>query len=459
MTNIRNLVTAMDYHKDRTVRPFIMITLNNWKDFDDFVYLSLQASSLNYCAYLVIFSKNVDKDLMDVCENPKANYFHLTFNVKMLIYCEKKNNHKVNEWYALRDNETIVAEYATWSHDFKLLTSNGMPLFARRNSSKGLHFKVATVGTDAVQDHFKDILAIVAKIGDFRMDFSFEKSCGAYTWTGIMKKLANNDVDVGLGGFGVTDRRMKIIDFSMPFDVSPAYYYVREPSNRNLQWSTYYEPFERRSGCFLIFLIASTMVFVASTMLYYDKKLRKTVPHRGNAFIVFSGCFTDVMAIICKMPLINFTNISSIRIAYVSLHVLMFVISSAYSAILMSRITIFKPNLPFSSIDEFLADGTHKLSTVKDSSYFEEFTTSTNPKVQVLRNVMLSEDELPTNPSDAVKQICSGKRVVLYLDDYTVRREVSKYDCKLVGFERGNRINVAFAFPKHSPYVKLFNHG
>ncbi|OXU29698.1 hypothetical protein TSAR_006446 [Trichomalopsis sarcophagae] len=49
-------------------------------------------------------------------------------------------------------------------------------------------------------------------------------------------------------------------------------------------------------------------------------------------------------------------------------------------------------------------------------------------------------------------KVCSGEKIVLFMDEYSVRSNISNPSCELVAFDRGQLINMGFTFVKHSPY-------
>ena len=69
----------------------------------------------------------------------------------------------------------------------------------------------------------------------------------------------------------------------------------------------------------------------------------------------------------------DFSGLSSLRIAYFSLYILSFMLSSVYSAIVITFLKNVKPDLPFYSLDEFIEDGSYKITIIKDSNFAEAY--------------------------------------------------------------------------------------
>lgn len=71
---------------------------------------------------------------------------------------------------------------------------------------------------------------------------------------------------------------------------------------------------------------------------------------------------------------IEFPTRTSLRIAYFSMFISALVISAAYSAALISFLTVSTDNMPFNNLDEFIEDGTYKFLVLKDSADYDLFS-------------------------------------------------------------------------------------
>lgn len=72
----------------------------------------------------------------------------------------------------------------------------------------------------------------------------------------------------------------------------------------------------------------------------------------------------------------EFSDKSSLRIAYFSLFLLVTVLSAAYSAALISFLTTGSHILPFDSLESFVQDGTYQLSVFRGTAYYDKFAVS-----------------------------------------------------------------------------------
>jgi len=64
------------------------------------------------------------------------------------------------------------------------------------------------------------------------------------------------------------------------------------------------------------------------------------------------------------------------RIAFLSIYASAFIISSAYSASLISYLTLTTASLPFSTLEDYVEDGSYKLIVMKYSAEYDTLDVS-----------------------------------------------------------------------------------
>ncbi|XP_008207058.1 uncharacterized protein LOC103316206 [Nasonia vitripennis] len=110
------------------------------------------------------------------------------------------------------------------------------------------------------------------------------------------------------------------------------------------------------------------------------------------------------------------------------------------------------------TINEFIKDGTYRIAVMKDTSFVDIFKHGNSSLMKKLQSFMLTNEELPQYVATTVEMVCSGGKIVLFMDEYSVRSNISNPSCELEAFDRGQLINMGFTFVKHSPYVGFFNY-
>lgn len=89
---------------------------------------------------------------------------------------------------------------------------------------------------------------------------------------------------------------------------------------------------------------------------------------------VFSG--RSIMYITCFCGITVFSNKLSMRLAILSIYVSSLVITSAYSASLISFLTLTKTHLPFSTLEGYVKDGSYKLIVMNNSAEYNMVNVS-----------------------------------------------------------------------------------
>ena len=221
-----------------------------------------------------------------------------------------------------------------------------------------------------------------------------EKEFGSWsqssqTWSGAMGLIVNNEVDLVVSDLSLTPQRLNSADFSMPLFSTQDTLYVKKPSNKKaIIWTGYFEPFNFEIWVVFLLLIITTPLLL--TLM--KNKLSKTSP---SLPILTSECYFNVWRIYCQQGLqgickqkkfffvfnslilicniLEFPAKSSIRLAYFSIFLCSFIVMSVYSASLISYLTIPTSNLPFSTLESFVQDGSYKLIVIKDGSEYDIF--------------------------------------------------------------------------------------
>jgi len=59
------------------------------------------------------------------------------------------------------------------------------------------------------------------------------------TWTGVIGQLVADEADIGVSALTITNRRLNVVDFTMPLVRSQFRLYFKQPSTSVVQWSLY----------------------------------------------------------------------------------------------------------------------------------------------------------------------------------------------------------------------------
>ncbi|KAF7382235.1 hypothetical protein HZH66_013667 [Vespula vulgaris] len=191
----------------------------------------------------------------------------------------------------------------------------------------------------------------------------------------------------------------------------------------------------------------------------------------------------------------DFSDKSSLRIAYFSIFFFITVISAAYSAALISFLTSIIHILPFHSLESFVEDGTYQFAVFRGTAYYDKFANSVDPLAKKVMKLMLKEEKLPStileafniptpskvshllieyiSPSTWFKNIkynakfrlhfwlqigiCKNRNLAIYTFD-EIRRSVDlEIPCNVVRVEAGRVNRFAIVLSKHNPFTGVIN--
>ncbi|XP_029680402.1 glutamate receptor ionotropic, kainate 4-like [Formica exsecta] len=350
-------------------RPLFVVLLDTGETMSEFVEVTRSIKPISFPAWLIMFLQRPGKPLEKYCRHPADNMFNVDFNTLMLVLCY--DHPSLMEWYAIRDNYTRTFELATWATDGGLSFQTRKSLYARRSNMFGDIVRVASVKDspffsleNGTIGGFLGLLMIeLSKVMNFTMKILDPmEAYGIWNyqekvWTGVMGQLVNDKADIGVSEFTIIPFRLKAVDFTLPLIHSRSRIYFKQPSGVNVHWCGYYKAFS--SG---IWIMLATTIITASILL----SIIKTKEY-FSMNLIFEN-YVYVWGVYCQQGFSDFPNKLSMRLAIFSIYVSSLIITSAYSASLISFLTLTKTNLPFSTLEGYVEDGSYKLIVVKNSA-------------------------------------------------------------------------------------------
>ncbi|KAG8180276.1 hypothetical protein JTE90_013529 [Oedothorax gibbosus] len=140
------------------------------------------------------------------------------------------------------------------------------------------------------------------------------------SWTGLIGMVHRDEADLAMGGLVITEKRLRYVDFSVPYNINPLTFAIGRPKLEPLK-NAYIYPFKIVVwGCSLGLIIAMS---ASLYLMFYRKHSILTM-------------FLEVFATTLRQPF-QFVPDSSTLKAFLSLWLLCaFVLSSSYSGALLS---------------------------------------------------------------------------------------------------------------------------
>ncbi|XP_043669509.1 glutamate receptor U1-like isoform X2 [Vespula pensylvanica] len=370
----------------------------------------------------------------------------------------------MREWYSLWPNQTKVFELAKWEPNKKLTFLTELSLYERRNSLDGLVLPAVFVMNNPFIDIDGDgnlsgscgkILIELSRL----VNFSFAivnntVSNGRWNakynkWNGAVGELIENRAQISMSYVSMSSARLDVVDFTIPFILSSFSLYIKEPDALNIEWSNYFRAFSYKLWIALIVLIFITPILLA---------WMKITLNQSNYVSLISDSYLQIWGIFCQQGLVEFPQRSSLRLAYISLFLLALVVSSAYSASLISFLTNVVHRLPFVSLEEFVQDGTYKLITAKDSLEYDVFANSKQPLAKKVMSFMIAEERLPPTPLDGFFQLCNEHNIAMYVSTEVRNVLDPEIPCNIVHINLGHIDSVSLMWSKKNQFLSLINH-
>ncbi|XP_074094952.1 glutamate receptor 1 isoform X1 [Cotesia typhae] len=452
------LTTEIKYYESKIPRPLLVIVINEERDLIALETLS-KTIDMNYPVWLIIFTgSSKNNSMCDYCLNTSVNELSLSFRTEMIVWCCCDPNY-LHEWWSIDGKNFRRGYFGNWSYETGVQGVNKNSLFAIR-SAINAPLRIAYVKNSVFFKYrngkmgafMGDILSELTKTLNITPLMKSESIFGIYnedekTWTGMVGSVWRRDVDMGVGEVTMTVERREILDFTLPLILSPCRLYFREP-NSTLQWSAYFEAFSSDIWMIMISMIVLIPALITLIKIHQSKKM---ISH------IIAENYLNVWGIFCQQGLSEFPARTSLRIVYFAMLVSAFILSAAYSAALISFLAVSEDKLPFSSLDEFVEDGTYKFLVLKDSADYDLITYSKDPIWMDLKKLMKAEPLLPPSVYEGFYQVCIEK-AAFYASDAMRMSMNNTFPCDITYIETGRYDSLAMVLPRKSPYTGILNH-
>ena len=137
-----------------------------------------------------------------------------------------------------------------------------------------------------------DLSVELAKECNFTLSFEKIDVYGAEqkngSWTGLMKKLINKDLDIGIADLSITFERAQQIDFSVGIHDSEYSLFMKIKTSEPLRWETFTEAFSNGFWFCLFTLIISLTIFLSIMKFSSNGKILKLQYTPFQKFLLIS---------------------------------------------------------------------------------------------------------------------------------------------------------------------------
>ncbi|PNF31848.1 hypothetical protein B7P43_G08911 [Cryptotermes secundus] len=152
---------------------------------------------------------------------------------------------------------------------------------------------------------------------------------------------------------------------------------------------------------------------------------------------------------------------TSCRLIYITAYFTALVLLAAYSAALISSLTVYRNNLPFQDLEGILRDKTYKLGVMDKSEMY--YTVSDPKDDSIFRELYLKlmtadEGNFPATTLGGLQRVCNIKYAFIAIPE-SVRPLLKNVNCSVVPLPyKTYPISLAMAFSSSSPYTDFWNY-
>ncbi|XP_031787254.1 uncharacterized protein LOC116417596 [Nasonia vitripennis] len=421
--------------------------------------------NLAFHNWLVIFYGMPTKSMLDFCEKPPDNRLNLNIDYHVLVKCY--DSEKIREWYASKARDTVkTLDLIEWKAESGLIVRNKKNVYDRRRDFGGAELKIAAMmdqeqlprlTADGQMQHIDVYQNIIYELIN-AMNFSVTllpavKTYGRFDesqnkWIGFMGEILAGNIEVPFSEFGIVSERLDSFDYTWPLTLAHSMLYYKDPEISDIEWNAYINGFS--VDVWITFAIILTILPI---VLAYIKA-------RIEGKYDFIENYLHVWGIFCQQGIEDDSYSLSWKITIIFFYLSQLVLFGVYSAILVSYLATLKTRLPFTTVEEFLNDGSYKLVTILNGSDETFFLNTKDPVLVKMRNTqMLPWKSLPLNFTEGFKMACDGgRKIALYSHDQKVKKYKSARACKLARVPVNRRRYQALPLVKDSPLRNFFSY-
>ncbi|PSN29860.1 hypothetical protein C0J52_26359 [Blattella germanica] len=179
--------------------------------------------------------------------------------------------------------------------------------------------------------------------------------------------VTRKEADVGLSAFSMTTDRLSVVDSLPQMLPSRNIVYIQEPKTKKLNWINFFLPFRWPLWICIFF----TLVLLA-ICLTIASRLEHVNGTRELSTYTLMDSFLYVLGSFCGQGQNATPTAWTCRIVYLLSLLVGIIILAAYSAALISFLTVQRPDLPFETLGEFLSDGSYNIF-IPNGSILQDF--------------------------------------------------------------------------------------
>ncbi|XP_066993581.2 glutamate receptor ionotropic, kainate glr-3 [Anabrus simplex] len=270
--------------------------------------------------------------------------------------------------------------------------------------------------------------------------------------------LQRGEVDLCVAAMVKTLERTEVIYFTTTVLISEYVMFMRKPGeNVAINWSSFMKPFS-----YNLWLV---LLFITLLAALHSRAVSAIQKRYGREEQVFFSTFHEALfysfrAIICQQSQEEVPVSFPARVSLFFMYITGVTVLAAYSAALISSIAVRKLELPFTSAEGLLEDGTYQLGVHKQYAIHTMFKEAEQGVMKDLyqKNMKMSEDNFLDNNMKAVQRMCYNDKFAFMALFEEMVQYITHNNCTIVVLPAPFlKVTMSYTLPKNSPYLQLFN--
>ena len=271
-----------------------------------------------------------------------------------------------------------------------------------------------------------------------------------------------DQADVGVASFYVTPSRSKVTKFSPGISeglsrsaslhtlITISRFFIKFPGQET-NWFTFLQPFSSTLWFFLVLLLLSVAGLLTAAYYYgYEHIIHSDSFLPDNSLLITWGSW------MAQGSWIDPKSISS-RIIFLTSFLFGVILYTAFSAKLISFLSVAKVTLPFSSLEELLASQEYRVGVVRGTSDYSLFFTAQPGTVHhSVAHQLISNAELVDSMQEGAERIRRDSKYAFAWDTISMPNEGG---CEFleIPFDVDSNI-IAMAWNPRLPHRALLDH-
>ncbi|KAJ9596881.1 hypothetical protein L9F63_012137 [Diploptera punctata] len=234
--------------------------------------------------------------------------------------------------------------------------------------------------------------------------------------------------------------------------------FIKRPGVLEINWGNFWSPFDLSLWMTISITIFSVSVIVEACHRLIKQFGDGCYENHQQPFFIDSLFYT--FGAFCSQGQDMTYRSVSVRTAFLVAHFTAVVLMAAYSAGLISSLTIATLNLPFTTYKEMLHDGTYKAGVAAKSSGIGLFKVSKDHVMREVYTKLMEPDpkNFPTTTLEGLRRVCSMKYVFV-AQTTRVQAVADQIPCRIVDLPATSvHVNLAIPFSKGNPYRGIINY-